>query len=99
MDEAFGCGIALRSIAKALLTSSSCVMPPRAECTFSSVSSQLLVKVVGVLLINVYGSAVDVSRRLIEEGRSVEDFRQLAKLYPLYKLDEPEEEKKAEKSE
>ncbi|KAK6052146.1 pyridine nucleotide-disulfide oxidoreductase [Cooperia oncophora] len=58
-------------------------------------------KVVGVLLLNVYGSGVDVSRRLIEEARSVDDFQQLAKLYQLYRPAEPEEqeEKKEEKPE
>ncbi|KAK6049743.1 hypothetical protein COOONC_12749, partial [Cooperia oncophora] len=49
-------------------------------------------KVVGVLLLNVYGSGVDVSRRLIEEARSVDDFQQLAKLYA-----EPEEQEKRRK--
>ncbi|CAJ0598337.1 unnamed protein product [Cylicocyclus nassatus] len=48
-------------------------------------------KVVGVLLLNVFGSGVDVARRLIEEARSVEDFQQLAKLFSLYKPAETEE--------
>ncbi|KAK6018215.1 pyridine nucleotide-disulfide oxidoreductase, partial [Ostertagia ostertagi] len=57
-------------------------------------------KVVGVLMLNVYGSGVDVSRRLIEEARSVDDFQQLAKLYQLYRVAEAEEdEKKEEKPE
>ncbi|VDL75960.1 unnamed protein product [Nippostrongylus brasiliensis] len=54
-------------------------------------------KIVGVLLLNVFGSSIDVSRRLIEEGKNVEDFHQLAKLYPLYKVEEPEDKKDAEK--
>ncbi|VDO35056.1 unnamed protein product [Haemonchus placei] len=53
-------------------------------------------KVVGVLLLNVYGSGVDVSRRIIEEARSIDDFRQLAKLYELYSPLEPEQEEKSE---
>ncbi|KAK5970576.1 hypothetical protein GCK32_004637 [Trichostrongylus colubriformis] len=53
-------------------------------------------KVVGVLLLNVYGSGVDVSRRLIEEARSIDDFQQLAKLYQLYRPAEPEDEEKNE---
>ncbi|KAK5983854.1 hypothetical protein GCK32_020409, partial [Trichostrongylus colubriformis] len=53
-------------------------------------------KVVGVLLLNVYGSGVDVSRRLIEEARSIDDFQQLAKLYQLYRPAEREDEEKNE---
>ncbi|PIO52492.1 hypothetical protein TELCIR_26202 [Teladorsagia circumcincta] len=53
-------------------------------------------KVVGVLMLNVYGSGVDVSRRLIEEARSVDDFQQLAKLYQLYRPAEAEDEEKNE---
>uniref|UniRef100_A0A1I7XJQ5 Apoptosis-inducing factor 1, mitochondrial n=1 Tax=Heterorhabditis bacteriophora TaxID=37862 RepID=A0A1I7XJQ5_HETBA len=41
-------------------------------------------KVVGVLLLNVFGSSIDVARRLIDDARSVTDFRELAKLFPLY---------------
>ncbi|KIH52490.1 hypothetical protein ANCDUO_17410 [Ancylostoma duodenale] len=48
-------------------------------------------KVVGVLLLNVFGSGVDVARRLIEEARSVEDFQQLAKLFSLYKPAQPDD--------
>ncbi|ETN74974.1 pyridine nucleotide-disulfide oxidoreductase, partial [Necator americanus] len=48
-------------------------------------------KVVGVLLLNVFGSGVDVARRIIEEGRSIEDFQQLAKLFSLYKLAQTED--------
>ncbi|KAJ1372314.1 hypothetical protein KIN20_034445 [Parelaphostrongylus tenuis] len=48
-------------------------------------------KIVGVLLLNVFGSAIDVARRLIDEARSVEDFRQLAKLFPLYKTETEEQ--------
>ncbi|EPB72563.1 pyridine nucleotide-disulfide oxidoreductase [Ancylostoma ceylanicum] len=51
-------------------------------------------KVVGVLLLNVFGSGVDVARRLIEEARSVEDFQQLAKLFSLYKPAQPDDEEK-----
>ncbi|KJH48147.1 pyridine nucleotide-disulfide oxidoreductase [Dictyocaulus viviparus] len=51
-------------------------------------------KVVGVLLLNVFGSSIDVARRLIDDGRSIEDFQQLVKLFPLYKPDDTKEESK-----
>ena len=43
-----------------------------------------LFQVVGLLMINVSGPSVDVGRRLIEDRRSVKDFRELSKLFPLF---------------
>ncbi|KAE9421110.1 hypothetical protein Angca_005743, partial [Angiostrongylus cantonensis] len=51
----------------------------------------LYFKIVGVLLLNVFGSAIDVARRLIDEARNIEDFRQLAKLFQLYKTEKTED--------
>ncbi|CAI4228934.1 unnamed protein product [Auanema sp. JU1783] len=48
-------------------------------------------QVVGVLLLNVFGPSIDVARRLIEDGRPIDDFRQLAKLFPLYEIPKDDE--------
>lgn len=45
---------------------------------------------VGVLMINVFGPSLDVGRRLIEDSRTIEDFRELSKLFPLF--EQPKEE-------
>ncbi|KAF8357910.1 wah-1 [Pristionchus pacificus] len=53
-------------------------------------------KIVGVLLVNLIGAGIDVARRLIKDGKSVNDFKEVAKLFPLYENDKAieEEEKK-----
>ncbi|CAL2036718.1 unnamed protein product [Caenorhabditis brenneri] len=50
--------------------------------------------VVGVLLVNVFGPSLDVARRIIDDRKRVEEFKEIAKLFPLYELPKTEEETK-----
>ncbi|GMS89376.1 hypothetical protein PENTCL1PPCAC_11551, partial [Pristionchus entomophagus] len=53
-------------------------------------------KIVGVLLVNVIGAGIDVARRLINDGKTVKDFKEVAKLFPLYENEKEPEERKEE---
>ncbi|PIC43040.1 hypothetical protein B9Z55_009926 [Caenorhabditis nigoni] len=48
--------------------------------------------VVGVLLVNVFGPSLDVARRIIDDQKKVEEFKEIAKLFPLYEPPKVEEE-------
>ncbi|PAV62183.1 hypothetical protein WR25_16986 isoform B [Diploscapter pachys] len=54
---------------------------------------------VGVLMLNMFGPAIDVARRLIDDKVKVTSPTELAKLFPLYEAETPEKEdqKKEEK--
>ncbi|PAV88577.1 hypothetical protein WR25_14581 isoform B [Diploscapter pachys] len=56
-------------------------------------------KLVGVLMLNMFGPAIDVARRLIDDKVKVTSPTELAKLFPLYEAETPEKEdqKKEEK--
>ncbi|GMT19190.1 hypothetical protein PFISCL1PPCAC_10487, partial [Pristionchus fissidentatus] len=53
-------------------------------------------KIVGVLMVNMIGAGVDVSRRLIDDEKTVTDFKEIAKLFPIYQNEQPVEEEKKE---
>lgn len=50
--------------------------------------------VVGVLLVNVFGPSLDVARRIIDDQKKVGEYKEIAKLFPLYEPPKVEEETK-----
>ncbi|CAB60511.2 Pyr_redox_2 domain-containing protein [Caenorhabditis elegans] len=40
--------------------------------------------IVGVLLLNVFGPSLDVARRIIDDRKKVDEYKEIAKLFPLY---------------
>ncbi|EFP02404.1 CRE-WAH-1 protein [Caenorhabditis remanei] len=50
--------------------------------------------VVGVLLVNVFGPSLDVARRIIDDRKRVDEYKEIAKLFPLYEPPKVEEETK-----
>ncbi|CAI2349037.1 unnamed protein product [Caenorhabditis sp. 36 PRJEB53466] len=50
--------------------------------------------IVGVLLLNVFGPSLDVARRIIDDRKKVDEYKEVAKLFPLYDPPKVEEEEK-----
>ncbi|VDM38594.1 unnamed protein product [Toxocara canis] len=48
-------------------------------------------QVVGMVLFNVFGSGIDIARRIISDGREHDDLKEVAKLFELHTNDEEEE--------
>uniref|UniRef100_A0A0M3ISF8 Pyr_redox_2 domain-containing protein n=1 Tax=Ascaris lumbricoides TaxID=6252 RepID=A0A0M3ISF8_ASCLU len=53
-------------------------------------------QIIGIVLFNVFGSGIDIARRIISDGREHEDLKEVAKLFELHSDKDDNDEKSAD---